>query len=100
MLKIETSIHIFNKGGKIETQRVLLHEMGTVLCDMLSKHTNNTIQSDSLIIEGQTIKDIENLLAYEGLNLTEYSHATEFKHINVDLDNDKSTLCIESHIIL
>lgn len=99
MLKIETSIHVFNKGGKTETQRVPLKEMGTVVCEMLSKHSDSTIQPESLIIEGETIHEIANLLAYEGLNMQEYSHATEFKHINANLDNDRSTLCIETHLI-
>lgn len=99
MSNVETTVYIFNKGGNIEKQRIPIDQTQQVICTMLSKHTLDLISPKDVLLEGQNIESIVKQFAIEADNNTEYSLAVEFKDVNVSLDNSRSTLCIESHLV-
>lgn len=99
MSNVEATIYVFNKGGKTEKTRLPLSEAKPVICSMLSNHSHTEINENTLLLEKMTIDAIISELTIESDNNQEFSNAILFKDINVELDNDKSTLCIETHLV-
>ncbi len=99
MSNVEATIYVFNKGGKTEQTRLPLSEAKPVICSMLSQHACNEIDESSLLLEKMSIDAVLTELVTESNNNQEFSTAILFKDINIELDNDKSTLCIETHLI-
>lgn len=99
MKNIEATILIFNKNGSTETITSPLEDAKSVLCTMLGKHTEEVVNAESLLLEGESIETFISEFVDAADNNYGMSNAVLFKDINIKLDNDKSTLCLETNLI-